>query len=316
MSLAAVGVGGAALIGAAGTVGGALISANASKDAAGVAGNAPQVNIAQLQSQAQTIAQQNAAASQALQNQYTPWITSGQSASNYGVQSQLTPNAGTTASMNYLQGQIGQPLNSSLLNSAASTAQQQLNLGGTLGQDTQNSVTRNALATAGGVTPGGLGQGANITAADLGLTSLQLQNQRLQNASSIGQQQYGVSQGNAANSLQSIAGLSNLNQTQFQNNLNAAGMYNNIQAPTSGLNPGSLGGLAVGNTNAQSAANASQANIIGQEGQNLSKSVGGLAGYLGQYASANTGAQQTYNPQLTYAQFLQQNPGSSAAIGS
>jgi hypothetical protein len=247
-----------------------------------------QIDIGALQSQAQAIAQQNAAASRALQNEYTPWVTTGQSQSNQSLQSQLTPNAGTAASSAYLNSTLTNPLNSSLINQAAGVAGSQLSLGGQLDQGTQNAVTRQALAVAGQATPGGLGQGADVTARDLGLTSMQLLNQRLQNASSIGQQQLGASQANQNAVLSRIAALQGITQNQFGNTLAASNMYNNIQAPNSGLNPGSIANLAVGNANSMNQYQTSLANIYGQQGQNTAKTIGTLAGNanLGQFGSS------------------------------
>jgi hypothetical protein len=91
----------------------------------------------------------------------------------------------------------------------------------------------------------------------------------LQNASQIGGQQLGASQANANAILSRIAAMQGLTQNQFQNSLQASNMYNNIQGPQTGLNPGSVASLAVGNQNSMNAYDASMANIYGQQAQNL-----------------------------------------------
>lgn len=240
--------------------------------------NPNQLNINQLNTQATGIAQQNAASSIALQNQYTPWVTSGQSASNYGLQSQLTSPTLNNVQSTLLQG-YGQPLNSSLLNSAVGTAQSQLNLGGSLDQGTQNAVTRSALSTAGGVTPGGgLGLGRDITAADLGQTSQQLMQQRLVNAGNLGQAQLGASQASSQNT-QNIGSLVNtINSGLYGRTLSASGMYNGIQSPTTGLNPGQVASLAQGNQGQQSLYNTDIANLQLAQGSNNANTLGQIFG--------------------------------------
>jgi hypothetical protein len=239
------------------------------------------VNTAQLEQQALDIGNQNAAASRALQNEYTPWVTSGQGMANQGLQgalaNQTTALAPSTA---YLQNNLTAPLNSSLINQSAGVAGQQLALGGQLDQGTANAVTRQGLAVSGQSTPGGLGGANAVTARDLGLTSQQLLNQRLQNASSIGGQQLGASQANANAVLSRIGALQGLTQMPISNYMQSANMYNNIQGPQAGLSPGSIASLAVGNQNSLNAYDASMANIIGQQTKNqqsLISTAGALA---------------------------------------
>ena len=201
--------------------------------------------------------------------------------SNAGLQSNLNNQASALAPANsYLQNNLTNPLNSSLINQAAGVAGQQLSLGGNLDQGTANAVTRQGLSVAGQATPGGLGLAGGLTARDLGLTSQQLLNQRLQNASGIGQQQLGASQANANAILSRISALQGLTQQPIGNYLQSANMYNNIQGPQTGLSPGSIANLAVGNQNSLNSYDANMAELAAQQTKNqqsLITSAGALA---------------------------------------
>jgi hypothetical protein len=190
---------------------------------------------------------------------------------------------GNQALLNQIQGQAGQPLtntnfDSALTRAAVAQAQADLALGGNLPQDVRNLVARNAAAKSGTVS-GGLGLGRDISARDLGLTSLDLSNRRLQNAAAIGQQEAALEQANAAMRLQGEQfGRNNLLQSQqalaqqdqmasgnyfnqanllqsiasgdFARAIAAAQLGQNIAQPISGIDPGSVANLAVGNSNA------------------------------------------------------------------
>ena len=186
-------------------------------------------------------------------------------------------------------------------------AQQQLAMGGTLDKDTQNLVTRQGLATAGGVA-GNLNLGRDVVARDLGLSSLNLENQRLANATTLGQQEAALGQGNANLSLQAqLAGTNNLFDSanflqsidtgDFQKRLALAQFGQNIAQPTSGLDPGSVVNLAVGNSNAKAQglqqAAALQAAGANQKGQLASQLVGTGLGIASKYFTP------TYTPSVT-----------------
>lgn len=321
--------------------GGAISSADAQRkslhaqqDAANAAQDPTKngsVDINALDQQARDIAKKNAADSLALENQYNP------GASQLRTQSLAALNASGANSSPAAQalaariaGQAGAvpagiSYDSPLLRNAIAQAQQQLALGGTLDTETQNAVTRKGLATAGGVS-GGLNLGRDIVARDLGLTSLQLQNQRLQNASTLGQQEAALGQGNANLSLQAqLAGTNNLfnsanflnsiDSGDFQKRLALAQFGQNIAQPTSGLDPGSVTNLAVGNSNA-TAQGLQQAAALQAAGSNQKSQLGGQLVGAG-LGIASKYFTPTYNPGLgaptSYSNFIANNPSSGAA---
>ncbi|HXC07254.1 MAG TPA: hypothetical protein VNZ86_20980, partial [Bacteroidia bacterium] len=226
---------------------------------------AGQVNIPQAENLALGIGGQNAAASQALQNQYQPWAIPLQNASNTALTNQIAGPQGLTDAANYLTSTQTNPLNSPVQQASINAAGQQLALGGTLGQDTQNAVTRAALSQAGGVTQGGLGLGRDVTAQDLGLTSLQLQNQRIQQGLGAGQQEQGLQQANLNNTLNRINTLSGLTNANFGRAATAAQIGNSIQAPATGINPGSAAGLYANNASNMQGYYSNLSGIQGQE---------------------------------------------------
>lgn len=289
----------AAVIGATAALGGTAIAAkglSAQQKAARDAANAKPatVDIGALQTQAQEIARQNAANSALLENQYNPGASALRSGGLQALLAQLNgTNPQLTDLTNRVYSQAGQPLtaytyDSPLTRAAVERAQADLALGGELPQDVRNLVARQGLAKSGSVT-GGLGLGRDIVARDLGLTSLQLQQQRLQNAANLGAAEAALEQGNAATRTQAdLYGRNNLftsadflNQIatgDFQKALAAAQLGQNIAQPMSGIDPGSVGNLAVGNTNAinQQAQNA--AALRAQAGSSLGAFGGQLAG--------------------------------------
>lgn len=311
--LAAIGGGSAAAgaLTAAGTAASAysaIKSANAAGKAVDAAGKPiTQIDPSALNQQAQGIAQSNAAASQALQDQYNPGATQLQGNSLQQLLQMLQANSQPAQgsgsiqdSINAVKNTLGTnngALNNELLNHAATTAQQQLDLGGQLPLDVRNLVARNAAAKAGSFSgPGGnLGQGRDISARDLGLTSLDLINQRLQNANTIGNSQASLGEFNANNFLGLINTLSGLGNTQFNqqqqqfgNAFNAAQFGQSIQAPNVGLDPGSVANIAIANNNAANGQQANIANIQGQQGQNYGNLAGNLFGGLLAYNARPT----------------------------
>jgi hypothetical protein len=330
---------GAAVYGVANSADAQRKALHAQQDAANAATNPATngtVDINALDAQARQFALQNAAQGQALTDQYNPGVTALRAQSIGGLSGALAPSAQTQALANRVAAQAGTAPSASysspLLNDAVARAQQQLALGGTLDLETQNAATRGAFANAGSTAggSGGLGLGRDLQARDLGLTSLQLQQQRLQNASQIGAQQAAVGQGNANLSMQGqLAGqgnlfnsanfLSNLDNGNFARQLNAATLTQNIANPATGLDPGSVTNLAVGNAGAK-AAGYQQAGAINIAGANQQSAAGGQmlgvgAGLLSKYGPglysqyANPGAGSA----TTYSNYLANNPSSSAA---
>jgi hypothetical protein len=165
-------------------------------------------------------------------------------------------------------------------------------MGGRLGIDQQNLVTRQGLARAGSVAPGGgLGLGRDVVARDLGLASLGIEQQRLQNAANLGGAEAGLAQANQGNLFSIIQLLSGINNSQFGRSL-AAGQYGeSIRQPNVGLDPSAVANISVGNNNALSSAYTNQANMYGAQAQNYNKAAGQAIGFgLGQYSQPQTTA--------------------------
>ena len=249
-------VAGTALVG---TVGSALINKSSSdkalqaqKDAAA---SVQPVDIGSLNDQVVSQQTANAKAAKALQDQLNPGVSTLQNTSISDLLAKLQPDQYTEQIKALLSKSLtgDSSINPSLLNSAVSSAQQQLDLGGKLDAETQNQIMRAALAKAGNVAPGGLGLGRDITARDLGLTSLQLQQQRLQNASTIGGQQLNEQQAQSQQTLnqqQMLAALASGDWTKY---LQAAQFAQSIQTPSLGLSSTDVANIATGNQNQSNA---------------------------------------------------------------
>lgn len=283
-----------ALIGVAGSIAAAKISGDAQKKAASIAANAAAnggsgtVDTAALQAQAQNVARENAANSAALEAQYNPGAAQLRAGSLQSLIAALSgPDATQSDLISRISAQAGQPLavggpqqyDSALTRQAVEAAANDLALGGQLPQDVRNLIARRSLAHSGAVT-GRLDLGRDLTTRDLGLTSLDLQRQRLATAAALGQQEAALNAGNAGlrvqNDAQRLAadqfGRTNLLQSgdfmqqvangEFGRALAAAQLGQNIAQPASGLDPGAVANLAVGNSNA--AANAAQ-NLAAQQ---------------------------------------------------
>ncbi len=188
---------------------------------------------------------------------------------------------------------------SGLSQASQAEAMRQLQLGGKLDQETANQVIRSSAAHAGGF-GSGLGLGRDLSARDLGLTSIGLQQQRLGTAQQFGaaQDAFTAAHANAQNNF----GLNNLQlllqQLQQRQNLgfglaglqdsrvnadsqrafSAAQLGQSIAQPVTGLDPGAIANLAVGNSNAQMAGAQNAAAIKAQQGQGYGQLGGQLFG--------------------------------------
>lgn len=257
-------------------------AAHTAADAAKEAAKAAQVNIPELQTQAQNIAAQNAERSAQLERQYNPGAQELRAGSLQSLLAAIPQTSQVNTLLNQIGSGAGQPLNAALLNSAIARAQENLNLGGKLDTETQNAVTRAALAKAGTVARGGgLGLGRDITARDLGLTSLDLQRQRLQDATNLGQLQAGLEQYSRSDLINSANLINSINQGTYQRALNAAGLGQSISSPQSGLDPGSIANLAVGNANANAAGIREAGQYNAQAGQQRGAFASSALGALG-----------------------------------
>jgi hypothetical protein len=305
---------GAIVVGGAGMIMGGIQQNKAAK-AAKAAGQSAQVDINALDARARQIAQQNAQDSAALEQQMTPEVVNLRRDSINQVLQTMGPNASDDYAQNQLTslvqgGNVG-PSQTPLLRAAIAKAKADLAMGGRLGADTQNAVTRSSLAQAGGVA-GNLGLGRDVVARDLGRTSMDVENQRLQAASQLGGQELALSQSdtntafnNRASILNAIQMLQGIKGGQFSRAMGAAQLGQSIQRPVVGLDPGSVVDLTVGNSNAQSAANANRANIAGQTSQNYMQFGGQM---LGQGLMAYNSSRAGTNPYIgAYPNTLPQN---------
>ncbi len=283
---------------------------------------APTVDINALDAQAREFARRNAADSAALEAQYNPGAQQLRAGSMQAVLAGLPRTAETERLSQLIMAQAGQPLSrinapgaeqydSALTRQAVEQAAADLALGGELPQDVRNLVARNAFARSGQVT-GGLQLGRDLTTRDLGLTSLDLRNKRLSNAAALGAQEAALGQGNAAlrqsantlgvnvagmnmqgeqfgrgNLFDSASFLQNINSGDFSRALAAAQLGQNIAAPMSGLDPGSVVNLAVGNSNLTAAqqqqADALKVGAFNQKAQLGAQMAGTGLGFVSNY---------------------------------
>lgn len=300
---------------------GSMYSANKAAKAQQEAAKASQVDINALDARTRAIARQNALESAALEQELTPEVAALRRQSVEGILGGMGTTAREQSIADLLYGglgtQLGTPaptseIGSPLLRAAITKAEQDLALGGRLPADVQNAVSRAALARTGrGM--GSLGLGRDVVARDLGLTSLDLERQRLAQASSLGGQELGMTQAqaqqrmsenearnqlafsNAANMLNKINLLQNVQGAGFGRTLSAAGLGQSIAQPVVGLDPGAIASAITGNAANMSAAKSNLANIYGAQSQGLMQlggqlaGAGIMAGMYGQPGSAGTG---------------------------
>lgn len=268
LGTAAIGAG----LGAAGTLAqNKLMTGSAS----GSSGYTPsQVNIDQLNAQTKSIAEQNALDAAALEQRLTPEVPGLRSSANRAVAAGVAPTGAENQSLMTLLAGMPGGSGDTVLQRAIAKAKSDLALGGQLGQDQQNLVTRNALSNAGGVAGpgGGLGLGRDMVARDLGLTSLGLEQQRLATALGAGGQE-------SSDTMNRVNLINQLKQAQFGRALGAAQYGESIRQPMVGLDPSAAANIAVGNMNANNAALANQAAIRGQSNQGMLNMGGQLLGY-------------------------------------
>ena len=207
------------------------------------------VDIPGLQATATQASAQNVAASLGLQQQVFPQLNAAQNTGLAAVGNNLSSpvqfNPVTPASAN--SPTVG------LLNSAIGSAQNLENLNGAI----PANIQAQARAAAGGnalppgANPGPLG---NISAQSLGTTQTALQQAALSQANTLAQQ--GIQQqalNNSVSQFNSQFGANIALQNQ-QLQTTGTGLLTGIQAPVSGLSPGDIASVAVGNTNTINAA--------------------------------------------------------------
>lgn len=308
----------AAVLGTAIAAGSAVNSADSQRKALHAQQDAlknQQAGTTTLEQSTADLSKKNALDSAALEKQLTPEVPLLRQQSNQALLSGMNDGSyDMSKARGLLNGGMGVPMNTPLLNAAIAKAQGDLSLGGRLDTDTQNSVTRKALATAGTV-GGGLGLGRDVVARDLGLTSLQVEQQRLANASQIGGQELALGQSNATNLLNHISLLNAINSGDFSRRLATAQYAEGIQRPIVGLDPGSAANLQVANQNAQGALAANAANVKGAQNAGYLNAAGQIGGALLAYnnrAPAYAGYTPATNNDIYAATYSNQLPGQTA----
>lgn len=266
------------------------------------------VDISRVIADARTNAAENLKNSISLEQQYLPRTAELRVSTDRALQDMISGHTPGTVARDSLLSQLGQSKvnvdglgsgsSNPLLEAATSRVMARLGLGGRLDADTQNAVTRGALAGAGTSGIAGSGAARGLVARDLGLTSLQLENQRTNDASALGATRANLSlQGDQLR----LAG-QNLTLQDFLGRLSAAGtaagqdnqragllasIIDGRSLPQSGLSPDAIASLQVGNSNAQS-----QYNLLGSavKQQNSNSLLQSLLGFGGQAkAAGNTG---------------------------
>lgn len=195
----------------------------------------------------------------------------------------------------------GTAQSNALLNESADSILQQLRLGSSLPADVQSQITRAALSNAGQAGLSGSFAGRGLVARDIGTNSLALLGARQQAAQNAGSLLNQVGLGNAQFNLSSaLGGLQadqlnlgaanyGLNQAQFNVNsaFQAKSLADAYALPNSGLDPGAIASLYVGNNNALNQTNQNQFLIDQQNANNRTAQLNKLLGFGSQaFASA------------------------------
>ena len=316
-----------AIIGAVATTGGALVASNAAKKAAesagGSGGAGGQLDLGNIQSQVLAQSQQNAATSNALEQQYNPGINALRQLSAGNLLQLLqqgnTVNPALQSSLlNQFNNPQSVPAQSALSQSAQAAAQKNMQNPYALPVDVVNLTLRLGASQAGsmGGPGGGLGLGRDLGARDLGLNSLQLYQQNLANAQSLGGQAdqyglqgFGLGQQALVNQANLGYGIANLGQQNFNNILGTSQFTQGVAQPQSGLSPSSVANILAGNSNAAFAAAQQAAAIKAGQGNALIGLGGNILGSgalngLGNIFGGGSGANQPAINNLVQAQGL------------
>lgn len=207
------------------------------------------LDISKVISDARTAAASNYANSISLENQYRPGTAALRTSSDASLQSLFagqTP--GTQAQSSLLSSLGGNYGTNQLLEESTSRILGNLRLGGALGADVQAQAMQAALQKGGSAGISGSGAARGLVARDLGLTSLGLEQQRIAQAQQAGTQQ---AQLNLAN-LQTQGSLINAGaQNDISRILGISNLIDGRALPESGLSPGSIANMYVGDKNAQ-----------------------------------------------------------------
>lgn len=246
---------GAAAVGAAGSMYSANKNAKALKGAQG-----QPLDIAKVIADARENAAANLGNSIALENQFRP----GTAALRTAVDSSLGGLAGGNTPgllvRDSLLSSISEPFATStgsnpLLEASANSILENLKLGGTLGRDVQQQAVKAALEKGGAAGISGSGAVRGLVARDLGLTSLgllqQRQNQALTAGSALEDMKIKADQARLNDFLGRIGAATGAAGQDIQRTGLLASIIDGRALPESGLSPGAIANLSVGDVNRQ-----------------------------------------------------------------
>lgn len=170
----------------------------------------------------------------------------------------------------------GTPQGTSLLSETADSILQELRLGASLPADVQAQVARAALAKSGQAGLAGSFAQRGLVAQDIGTTGLALQASRQAKAMQAGQilEQLGLNK-------------ASLNSS---NALGLKSVADSFGLPESGLSPGSIASLYVGNNNAANQVNQNQFLIDQQNANRRNDQLNKILGFGAQYFSGASGS--------------------------
>lgn len=288
------------LVAAAISAGATIYAAN--KNSKAIEASKPQpLDISKVISDARESARSNFANSIGLEQQYRPGTAALRTTTDAALgnlASGFTP--GLQARQSILDSLGGNYGTNSLLEESASRILNNLRLGGALGADVQAQAVKAALEKGGAAGISGSGAVRGLVARDLGLTSLGLEQQRIQQAQDAGQRM-------AALNLQDLSTRSGIALNAANQDISRTGLLASIidsrALPESGLSPGAVANLYVGDKNAQDQATANAAAAQVQNRNNLLNSLlgfgsaavssGGLSGLGGLFGSSSSSKQNT-----------------------
>ncbi len=247
---------------AVGAVGSAVQGNQARKAAAGAAPKP--LDISQIIADARQNAANNYANSFALESQFRPGSAALRTTADNSLGNLATGNTAGFQARDSLLGQLsGSQISSTgsnpLLEASAASILDSLKLGGALGRDVQTQAAKAALEKGGAAGISGSGAARGLLARDLGLTSMQVLNQRQGQALQAGSTLEGIKMQNDQLRLNDFLGRIGAAQSAAGQDTQRAGLISQIMdaraLPESGLSPGALANLYVGDKNVQDQSN-------------------------------------------------------------
>lgn len=246
---------GSAVIGATGSMYTANKNAKALKGAQG-----QPLDISKIIADARTSASENLANSINLENTFRPGTAALRTATDNSLGNLSTGNTAGFQARDSLLSTISDPRvtatgSNPLLEASAASILDNLKLGGALGRDVQQQTVKAALEKGGMAGISGSGAGRGLVARDVGLTSLGLLQQRQTQAMGAGATLEGLKIQAQQARLNDFLGRLGAAGTAAGQDAQRTGLLASIvdarALPESGLSPGALANLYVGDKNAQ-----------------------------------------------------------------